>query len=106
DWGIKGTDVHLRALPRIVAETDGKVVLVLCDWGMQVEESKSLLDELGVGRHVAWIEPLSRVPLNKHMKAADVLLDQMALPHFGATAPQGLAAGVPVVMSYRPESTE
>jgi hypothetical protein len=27
------------------------------------------------------------------------------LPHFGATAPQALAAGRPVVMSYRPEST-
>jgi hypothetical protein len=40
-----------------------------------------------------------------HLHAADVVLDQIALPHFGATAPQALAAGRPVVMSYRPEST-
>jgi glycosyltransferase involved in cell wall biosynthesis len=39
------------------------------------------------------------------MQAADIVLDQMALPHFGATAPQAIAAGTPVVMSYDPETT-
>ena len=29
----------------------------------------------------------------------------MALPHFGATAPQAVAAGRPVISSYVPEST-
>ena len=41
----------------------------------------------------------------KHIRAADVVLDQMALPHFGATAPQSIAAGTPVISSYEPEST-
>ena len=56
--------------------------------------------------NVRWLPPLDRPSLLDHLKAADVVLDQMALPHFGATAPQALAAGRPVVMSYRPESTE
>jgi len=35
-----------------------------------------------------------------------VLLDQLALPHFGATAPEAIAAGVPVISSYVESSTE
>ena len=106
DWAIKGTDIHIRALPRIVEENAGRVVMVLTTWGAQVDESARLISELGCGRYVKWLPPLDRLGLITHMKAADVLLDQMVLPHFGATAPQGLAAGVPVIMSYRPESTE
>lgn len=105
DWAIKGTDVHIRALPAIIASTEKTVKLLLCEWGAELGASHALIEELGVADHVEWLPPLDRHGLITHLQAADVLLDQMALPHFGATAPQGLAAGVPVVMSYEPEST-
>lgn len=106
DWAIKGTDVHIRALPEIVATTAGSVRLVLCAWGAEIDASRALIEELGMTDHVVWLPPLDRLGLITYMKASSVLLDQMALPHFGATAPQGLAAGIPVVMSYDPSSTE
>lgn len=105
DWQVKGTDVHLRALPRLRERVSGRVRLLLCRWGAQVVDSEALLAQLGCADAVHWLRPLARRELIRHMKAADVVLDQMALPHFGATAPQALAAGTPVVMSYRPEST-
>jgi glycosyltransferase involved in cell wall biosynthesis len=106
DWVIKGTDIHLRALPMIRDAHPGQsVVLVLCDWGAQVGESKQLIADLGCADAVRWLPALGRDDLIAHLRAADVVLDQIALPHFGATAPQALAAGTPVVMSYRPEST-
>lgn len=105
DWAIKGTDVHIRALPAIIASTEKTVKLLLCEWGAELAASRALIEELGVADHVEWLPPLGRHDLITHLQAADVLLDQIALPHFGATAPQGLAAGVPVVMSYEPEST-
>jgi glycosyltransferase involved in cell wall biosynthesis len=105
DWAIKGTDVHLHALPLILEEHGEDVVLALCDWGAETTASRALLSKLGCSDNVAWLPPLNRIELIRHMKAADVVLDQMALPHFGATAPQALAAGTPVIMSYRPEST-
>lgn len=106
DWEVKGTDVHLRALPLIRERFAGKVVLVLTEWGEQVRDSRRLIEDLGCADAVHWRAPLPRVPLIRHFHAADVVLDQMALPHFGATAPQAMASGTPVVMSYRPESTE
>ena len=107
DWAVKGTDVHIRALPRILERLSGRVRLLLAPWGMQIEESRALINELNCEHAVVWLErPLCRNGLIRHLQAADVVLDQMALPHFGGTAPQALAAGTPVVMSYRPESTE
>lgn len=106
DWSVKGTDIHIRALPRIRERVAGKVVLLLAPWGLQIQESRQLIQSLGCESSVAWlVRPLSRVELILHMQAADVVLDQMILPHFGATAPQALAAGSPVVMSYKPAST-
>ena len=49
---------------------------------------------------------MPRLKMILYMKAADAVLDQMALPHFGGTALQSLAAGVPVIMSYEPKSTD
>jgi glycosyltransferase involved in cell wall biosynthesis len=106
DWAIKGTDVHIRALPEIRKRVAGDVVLVLAPWGLQVGESKRLIRSLACESSVAWLErPLCRSELILHMQAADVVLDQMTLPHFGATAPQALSAGTPVIMSYKEEST-
>jgi glycosyltransferase involved in cell wall biosynthesis len=106
DWTVKGTDVHIRALPKLLSLLPGRTVLALCDWGVDVAKSRRLVDELGCGSNVAWLPLMPRRDLIAAFKAADVVLDQMTLPHFDATVPQALAAGVPVIMSYRSESTE
>jgi len=105
DWEDKGIDVHLRALPLIKDRAAGRVKLVLIRWGAQLADSEALLESLGCGGDVVWRRSMCRITMIKHMRAADVVLDQMALPHFGATAPQAIAAGTPVISSYVPEST-
>jgi len=105
DWAVKGTDLYLRALPELARRLGKSFRLLLTRWGLQVEDSKALIAKLGVEDLVEWVEPLCRRALIRLMKQVDVLLDQTTLPHFGATAPEGIAAGVPVLMSYRPQST-
>jgi glycosyltransferase involved in cell wall biosynthesis len=83
----------------------GRVRLLLTEWGEDVARSRELLAALGCSDAVEWLRPLPRVAMIRLTQAADVVLDQMALPHFGATAPQAIAAGVPVISSYMPEST-
>jgi glycosyltransferase involved in cell wall biosynthesis len=104
-WAAKRTDIHLRALPLIRERARGRVRLVLIEWGEEVERSRELIRELGCSDAVEWIKPLPRIGMIRLTRAADVVLDQMALPHFGATAPQAMAAGIPVISSYVPEST-
>lgn len=107
DWEVKGTHVHLEALPLIVkALSSKKVKLLLVSWGQEIDRSKALIKKLGCETNVIWLTPLCRESNVQYMQAADVVLDQMALPCFGATAPQAIAAGTPVIMSYKPESTQ
>ena len=58
-----------------------------------------------MSRFLHWTAPFPRRRLLRLLRSVDVLFDQIALPHFGATAPEGIAAGVPVIMSYDPAST-
>jgi glycosyltransferase involved in cell wall biosynthesis len=104
-WDAKRTDIHLRALPLIRQRVKGRLLLLLTEWGEDVARSRDLIAALGCSDAVQWLRPLPRISMIKLTRAADVVLDQMALPHFGATAPQAIAAGVPVISSYVPEST-
>ena len=105
DWDIKGTDKHLRALPNISKLVSGKVVLVLMNWGADLKKSKALAEILGITDQLVWMPPLCRLSMIEMIQASDLVLDQTILPCFGSTAPQALACGTPVIMSYHPEST-
>jgi glycosyltransferase involved in cell wall biosynthesis len=105
DWAVKGTDKYIRALPAIIDRVGRDCRVIMVAWGAQLEQSRELAMSLGVDDVIEWVEPLSRVKLIELQKSVDVVFDQIALPHFGATAPQAIAAGVPVIMSYDPAST-
>jgi glycosyltransferase involved in cell wall biosynthesis len=105
DWSVKGTDQYIRALPLIADRIGRNFRVIMTEWGMQVNDSKALAASLGVDDLVQWLAPLARHELVRLQKSSDIVFDQIALPHFGATAPQAIAAGVPVIMSYDPSST-
>ncbi len=104
-WDIKGNDRLVRGF----AESLGggaDAVLVLTDWGPDVERSRGLARELGVGERVRWLPPLPKVRLIEAYRAADVVLDQFLIGTFGAIAPEAMACGCPVVMAYEPSVHE
>jgi glycosyltransferase involved in cell wall biosynthesis len=105
DWAVKGTDKYIRALPLLASRIGRAFRVIMTQWGTQVDDSKRLAKALGVNDLIVWREPFNRGQLIREQKSCDVVFDQIALPHFGATAPQAIAAGVPVIMSYDPAST-
>lgn len=106
DWVIKGTDQYIRALPELTRSLGRDFRVIMTRWGADLDKSIALAESLGVADMIVWSEPLSRRKLIQALKSADILFDQIALPHFGATAPEGIAAGIPVIMSYDSGSTE
>lgn len=106
DWTIKGTDQYIRALPELTGSLGRNFRVIMTRWGADLDKSIALAESLGVADLIVWSEPLSRRKLIETLKSSDILFDQIALPHFGATAPEGIAAGIPVIMSYDPKSTE
>ena len=105
DYEIKGTDRAVRALPLIKERVDGRVVMILSNWGAQVDESRKLVEELDCCDNVVWRASMSRIAMIEYMLASDIVFDQFVLPVFGSTAPQAIAAGRPVLASYVPEET-
>jgi glycosyltransferase involved in cell wall biosynthesis len=102
DWDIKGLDRLLRAFAEFVGTSVRRTVLVLFDWGAEVERSRALIEELGIGQNVRWSAPLPKLRLIDAYRAADVVLDQFLIGTFGAVAPEAMSCGRPVVMAFDP----
>jgi glycosyltransferase involved in cell wall biosynthesis len=103
DWHIKGSDRMLRAFAELVRADSPKALLILNEWGADVERSRALVNELGISRNVRWLRPLPKLRLMDAYRAADVVLDQFLVGTFGAVAPEAMACGIPVVMAFESE---
>ena len=100
-WQLKGNDALLRGFAEYLRSGDG-AVLVLTDWGPDVDRSRALARELGIEDRLRWLAPLPKLRLIEAYRAADVVLDQFVLGTFGAIAPEAMACGCPVVMAFDP----
>ncbi len=106
NWDIKGSDVMLRAFAELVRQGPAKSVLVLTEWGLELDRSRALIEELGIGGRVRWIKPLPKLQLIDAYRGADIVLDQFLIGTFGAIAPEAMACGRPVIMAYDAEVNE
>lgn len=102
DWE-KGNDIFLKGFARFVKEVHPRAAAVLVDWGQKVEESRSLIQELGVADRVLWIPPQTNQRMLRYLKACDCLADQFYLGAFGSTVPKGLMCGKPVLVYLNEE---
>jgi glycosyltransferase involved in cell wall biosynthesis len=99
NWALKGNDLLLRAFARFTRQAPRRrPVLILSDWGQEVDRSRALIDALGIGASVLWTPPLNKMKLIAYYNAADVVLDQFTLGVFGTVTPEAMACGKPVVM--------
>jgi glycosyltransferase involved in cell wall biosynthesis len=103
DWHVKGLDRLLRAFADFVHSQRPKALLLLFDWGQEVDRSRRLVQELGVEGNVRWSPPMPKVRLIDAYRAADVVCDQFLIGTFGAVAPEAMACGTPVVMAFDPD---
>jgi len=100
DWAIKGTDRMLRAFAELVHTDRPHALLMLSEWGLELDRSRALIAELGFEANVRWVPPLPKLRLIDAYRSADVVLDQFEIGTFGAVAPEAMACGRPVVMAF------
>lgn len=103
NWSLKGNDKLIRAFAEVVKSRKLNATLFLCQWGQEVDRSRELIKELGLGPRVVWLPPLNKTKLVDFYNAADVVLDQFTLGVFGTTTPEAMACGKPVVLHFNEE---
>lgn len=94
DWE-KGNDFFIKGLAKFIDEINPRASAVFVEWGSKVNESKKLIEDLGISSRVKWIKPIPNIKMIKYIKAADILADQFYLGAFGSTIPKALLHGIP-----------
>jgi len=101
DWRDKGNDILLRGFASFArGRPDRRPLLLLTSWGAEIERSRRLVAELGVGDLVRWDPPLPKRRMIEAYRAADIVLDQFAYGTFGGVVPEAMACGRPVILAF------
>lgn len=91
NWGVKGTDVAIRALSSI----KDSVEVYIISHGRDLSKTLTLARELGLN-----IKALPKVPhemMNQYYWNADVVIDRFKLGSLGLVSLEGIACGRPVI---------
>ena len=100
NWALKGNDLLIRAFAQLLNLKRGKPILVLCEWGQEIERSRRLIQDLGIQGSVVWVRPLNKMRLINFYNASDLVLDQFTVGTFGTVTPEAMACGKPVIMHF------
>lgn len=99
---LKGLTVAVRALA-MLADRRAHLVVVGgasgVDGPVELARVHDLIDELGLGGRVSFVEPMEHHRLSTFYRAADVVLVPSRSESFGLVALEAAACGVPVVAS-------
>ena len=93
----KGNDRYFRAAAQLIAEGHEDFVLKCVRWGTDVEKSDTLIEELGIGRHVEWIKPVSKRKLWELMCDCDCVVDQFLISGLGGVGFEAMALAKPLL---------
>lgn len=97
-YADKANDRFFRALSRWTQKTGARVGVVCCEWGKNVAQSRALIEELGMTRHVRWSAAMGTVRFERFVLASDLVADQFDIAGMGGVAFKSLSAGRPVLM--------
>ena len=102
-WKEKGTDKMIRAFSKF-AKHNPDSLLVMVDWGTNIQESKELIRKVGIPpKNIRFVQPMPKKDLIDMYNEADVVLDQFTLGSWGTATPEAMACEKPVIMYYDAE---
>lgn len=70
---------------------------IFVEWGVDVAATKALIDELDVGEHFVWVQPLPKHQLWEHYLDCHAVIDQFLLPSLSGVSFEALALGCRVL---------
>lgn len=106
DWqskdrkSIKRNDIFFRGLSEFIKQNKAhNFELWISDWGIDKEETRKLIKELGLENISKFIPPCEKEPFYDLLKSANIIVDQFHLGAVGLSAIESMAMSRPV-MAY------
>ena len=98
DWYWKGSDRLLRGFAQAAAAHPG-ATLVCAGWGADLDRSRALVAELGIGDRVRMLpSAMSKERLRRHYCAADIVADQFTVGSYGGSALEAMGCECPLLI--------
>lgn len=73
-YDLKGNDKFIKAFARFVKDKNHRVLLVCIEKGYDLEDSKKLVDDLGIGNHVEWIKEMNKDGIRAYNSLPNVVV--------------------------------
>jgi glycosyltransferase involved in cell wall biosynthesis len=102
----KGAEIMVKGFALFVADSPAPVEIRLVKKGLHVQETMDLVKELGLDRHVTWLEEMTQKQVVEEFAQADVVFDQVGKGMIGMVTMDAMACGRPVIANARPEIVE
>jgi glycosyltransferase involved in cell wall biosynthesis len=96
---IKGLDLQLQALQRLIAKHPDLIWLLVGPDDGEWQRLSSTIQTMGLQPHVKWIGPVMGEPRFSALRDADVLVQTSLYECQSMTVNEGLAVGVPLVVT-------
>lgn len=102
----KGAEIMVRGLALFVNQTSTPIQIRLVKKGMHLRETAELIDELGLAKHVLWLDEMTQADVGQEYAQADVVFDQLGNGMIGMVTVDAMATGRPVIANGRPDILE
>jgi glycosyltransferase involved in cell wall biosynthesis len=98
DWFWKGSDRLLRGFAQASRDHPG-AVLVCPGWGADLDRSRQLIAELGIGERTRLLpSAMSKGRLRRYYRASDIVADQFTVGSYGGSALEAMSCARPLLI--------
>jgi glycosyltransferase involved in cell wall biosynthesis len=98
----KGNDIMIKGIALFFQKYKLQLDIHFVEKGLHIEETKQLIQELGIADMVTWHKEMPFTQLQDHIKKADVVIEQLGT-HFISGGFFAMLRGRPVIGNARPE---
>lgn len=95
-WKIKGNDKLIIAFAELL-KNHKDILLILAEWGSDVDGAKELIRKLSISDNVLFVKPMVHSELVKYYNASDIVTDQFLIGSFGTVSLEAMSCGKPVI---------
>jgi glycosyltransferase involved in cell wall biosynthesis len=98
-WKFKGQNIFLYALKEL-KKRGYDCNLTLIEYGPDLENTKKLVDLLGLRENVSFVPPIHPIDMPKYYNSCDVVWAQLGLGHLGLVTLEALACNKPTLVDF------